>query len=270
MRFKVEQVKQLRKNMIFRDSWLKVRKKVSEQKCQECKRLYIDIPCDKLAMLILDGVDNQVICNECADKYIALGIEDIDKKIQEREDKKNNIIASILSYYKGGYIPRIHTKESLEKLSTDDLNLILAEKTKQKEYQDFVDAIDSSKWEIEEYLKTQYNVLVDKIFLKHVDQIEKYFSDSTEYFGCGQGYYEDEVDRIVFIDNKFYKVTLFAEIGSSKQDRGDRLYWAERIEKVEYEEIEKPKEEIPKQYNFILILTLKQKEALDNFIKELK
>ena len=93
---------------------------------------------------------------------------------------------------------------------------------------------------MEQYLKDQYNVR-EISYLKSEDDIVPYFmEDPYDYFDCGQGYYEDEVEVIVKIKDKFYSVKITAEIGSSKQDRGDRLYFVEGAESVEYKEIEKP------------------------------
>lgn len=95
---------------------------------------------------------------------------------------------------------------------------------------------------MEQYLKDQYNVIEDKFALKNVDDINFYFSESTDSFDCGQGYYNDEVKKIVLIDNKFYRVTIKAEIGSAKQDHGERLHWVEGIKSITYVEIPKPDE----------------------------
>lgn len=102
--------------------------------------------------------------------------------------------------------------------------------------------LDSNDWnELEEYLIKQYEVHEDKSYLQDVSDIEDYFKDNGyDYFDCGQGYYQDDADVIVHIANKFYLVTMEAEISSQKQDRGDRLYFVEDIVRVEYREIDKP------------------------------
>lgn len=102
--------------------------------------------------------------------------------------------------------------------------------------------MDDKDWnELEGYLIKQYNVHEDKNYLQDASDIEQYFKDDGyDYFDCGQGYSQSEADVIVHIANKFYLVTMKAEIGSQKQDRGDRLYFVENIVKVEYEEIDKP------------------------------
>ena len=93
---------------------------------------------------------------------------------------------------------------------------------------------------MEQYLKDQYNVR-EISYLESEEYIVSYFmEDPHDYFDCGQGYYEEEVEVIVKIKDKFYSVKITAEIGSSKQDRGDRLYFVEGAESVEYKQIEKP------------------------------
>lgn len=95
---------------------------------------------------------------------------------------------------------------------------------------------------MEQYLVDQYGVVEDENWLTDANEIEDYFSDNfREHFDCGQGYYEDEADIICKIGDKFYNVHMTVEIESAKQDRGDRLYWAENLLSVTYEEIEKPK-----------------------------
>ena len=85
-------------------------------------------------------------------------------------------------------------------------------------------------------LKEQYNILE----LNIETDITTYFEDSHEDFDCGQGYYQDKINQIVYLDNKFYKVEITAEIDSAKQERGDRLFWVSSIKDISYEEIESP------------------------------
>src|SRR5690625_5469322 len=94
---------------------------------------------------------------------------------------------------------------------------------------------------MENYLIEQYDVIEDKRWLKDVSDIEDYFEDiARDYMECGQGYYQDEAEFICKIGNKFYEVIVYAEIGSAKQDVGDRLYWIDSIEEITYREFEKP------------------------------
>lgn len=122
---------------------------------------------------------------------------------------------------------------------------------------------------MEQYLSEDYGVIEDKNYLTKEEDIEPYFKDdSYDFFDCGQGYYQEEVEVICCIGDKFYKVKIKAEIGSAKQDRGDRLYWVEGIESVIYEEIEKPK---PKAREIVLYkvwVTKEEKNILKGFLSE--
>ena len=95
---------------------------------------------------------------------------------------------------------------------------------------------------MEQYLKDQYNVYEDLKWLKDETQIVETFKDiGADYLDCGIGYSQEDAEVICYINGKFYKVLIEAEIASSKQDRGDRLYWVDYITNVTYEEIDKPK-----------------------------
>jgi|SRR5690625_927836 len=122
---------------------------------------------------------------------------------------------------------------------------------------------------MENYLIEQYDVIEDKRWLKDVSDIEDYFEDiARDYMECGQGFYQDEAEFICKIGDKFYEVSVIAEIGSAKQDVGDRLYWIDSINNITYHEIEKPKpkEKFKVQYN--LMLTEYQLEELERFMDE--
>jgi hypothetical protein len=72
------------------------------------------------------------------------------------------------------------------------------------------------------------------------------------------------------VEEKFYSVTIHADITSAKQDVGDRLYWVDEISSVTYEEIDKP---LPKEktlVNYSLMLTEEQKRSLEHYISEYK
>lgn len=85
-----------------------------------------------------------------------------------------------------------------------------------------------------------HKIIEDTKYLKSVDDIEGYFKeDGYTYFDCGQGYYSESEAVYIKIDDKYYEVIMTAEIGSQKQDRGDRLYWVEGIKSVTYKELSK-------------------------------
>jgi len=82
-------------------------------------------------------------------------------------------------------------------------------------------------------------IIENKECLKSPSDIRPFFEDEYyDHFECGQGCYQDEATVYVKIGTKHFEVMLKAEIGSQKQDRGDRLYWAESLESVEYCEID--------------------------------
>ena len=122
---------------------------------------------------------------------------------------------------------------------------------------------------MEQYLIEDYGVFENKNYLTKEEDIESYFKDNSyDFFDCGQGYYQDEAEAICCIGDKFYKVKIKAEIGSSKQDRGDRLYWVEDIESVTYEEIEKPKPKARMVIMYKVWVTNEEKSQLEVFMNE--
>jgi len=123
---------------------------------------------------------------------------------------------------------------------------------------------------MEKYLKDEYNVFEDKRYLTKEEGIESFFKDcGSDFLDCGQGYAEDEKTIICKIGDKFYEVEIKAELGSSKQEIGDRLYWIENIESVEYEEIPKPLPKERTSYRYDMDLTGYQKYELEHKMKEL-
>lgn len=122
---------------------------------------------------------------------------------------------------------------------------------------------------MEEYLKTEYEVIEDLKLLTSEEDIVPYFEDNgRDFLDCGQGYYEDQTSIICKVGEKFYEVYITGEIGSSKQDVGDRLYWIEKIEDVEYKEIPKPVESPKDEYSYTLKMNETQKKSLEAFLKE--
>lgn len=121
---------------------------------------------------------------------------------------------------------------------------------------------------MEKYLIEQYNVIEDKRWLKDVSDIEDYFEDiARDYMECGQGYYQDEAEFICKIGDKFYEVSVFAEIGSAKQDVGDRLYWIESIEKITYREIDKPAPKTVTSISYNVTVTSSQMTEIDAYLE---
>lgn len=124
---------------------------------------------------------------------------------------------------------------------------------------------------MEDYLVKDYGVVSDSTYLKEESDIKDYFMDcGHDMFDCGQGYYEDEATAIIEISGKFYKVEILASIESSKQDRGDRLYFIDEITSVTWEEIPKPAPKDKQEYTYKLILTPDQKIDMDKYLENFK
>jgi len=123
---------------------------------------------------------------------------------------------------------------------------------------------------MEQYLINEYNVFEDENYLTNENQIEEYFKDNgRDWLDCGQGYARNEAEIICKIGEKFYNVSIEAEIGSSKQDYGDRLYCIDYISYVKYEEINKPLPKEKKRVKYELLLTKGQKKLLEDYMKEI-
>lgn len=121
---------------------------------------------------------------------------------------------------------------------------------------------------MEQYLIEQYGVFEDSKYLTEESEIVDYFKDcGSDFLECGQGYFQDEAEIICKIGDKFYTVIINAEVGSAKQDVGDRLYWIDDIANVEFEEIEKPLPKDEVEVTYKLTLTEDQKRNLERFMK---
>ena len=260
MKFKKEEIWQVKTEMFDLKSWLEVKTKKKDLYCPECKRSFNEIG-EKVALMTLHGKGNTPICNDCGRKYIELGAIDINADVKIREDLIDRIIQiDATADYKGKSI-----EELQEVLSTvtkikedyDNLQLEILNSTPSEE-----------DWEIEDYLITQYDVYQDREHLTHESQIDETFRDiGCDYLECGQGFYQDEAEVIAKIGKKFYKVNIYAEICSAKQDMGDRLYWVERIKSIEYEEIEKPKFKDKVYYSYNIKMSKEDKELLNKYLK---
>lgn len=268
MRFEKDAISQIRSNFVSRESWIKIRTKKKELSCPECKIEYAAMTSKKIGIMSMHGGLNQHICNDCCSLYAeAYGIEDLHTKINAGKLEKEKLIKEIMShplnknseYYLGNV-------KDVEALSGELVKLV-----ERKKHEDYLESIDTTGWSLDDYLKEQYGVIIDTNWLKDVSQIEGYFSaDYHEFFDCGQGYYQDEAEAIVFIGHKYYRVKMKAEIYSAKQDRGDRLYSVESLESVTYSEITKPVEKIKSTYlyNFSVDLLEERKVELDKVLLE--
>lgn len=121
---------------------------------------------------------------------------------------------------------------------------------------------------MEKYLEEEYNVYESEYLIKE-EEMEEYFErNGSDFFECGQGFYQDNVDFICKIGDKFYIVELKAEILSEKQDVGDRLYWVDQVTFVGYKEIPKPQPKERVNITYTLELNTDQKQALECFFKK--
>lgn len=106
----------------------------------------------------------------------------------------------------------------------------------------------------------------DEKYLSSEEDIISYFEDvGLDVMDCGQGYFTNEYQVYCKIGEQYYLVELEAEIGSAKQDRGDRLYWVENVS-VEYSKVEPPEPPETKHYSYEIELTEEQKVILDQLL----
>lgn len=124
---------------------------------------------------------------------------------------------------------------------------------------------------MEQYLIDQYNVIEEPRWLKREDDIESHFMDcGSDFFECGQGYAQHEAEVICKVGDKFYEVNMVADIGSAKQEYGDRLFWVEGMESVTYKEIPKPLPKEMHKVNYSVSVTDYQKRILEQFLDDKK
>ena len=71
--------------------------------------------------------------------------------------------------------------------------------------------------------------------LANQEEAKDYFMDTGyELFKLGQGIYYTEAYTYCYINNVFFEVTITAEVLGKKMDVGDKFYWAEQIEDVQF------------------------------------
>lgn len=74
-----------------------------------------------------------------------------------------------------------------------------------------------------------------KYLTSEEDILSYFYDEGSKFFKCGQGYYDDFVSIDCKVGEGYYTVDIKAEIGSAKQDRGDRVYFVVGIGNVSYE-----------------------------------
>jgi len=264
MKYNEDEIWQVALEMFKLKEWINIKTKKKDLTCSECKKRYEDLG-EKVAMMTIHNRPNVHLCNSCGRKYIELGAVDINKEREDNRLKKERLIKEISSMKQVRNIKDKTIKELEE----------IYPKIK-KEHEDEIDRQQKIKesqptekeWEIEQWLIDQYNVIQDKKYLTSEFKIEEYFKDTgRNYLECGQGYYEDEANLLVKIGSKFFSVDIIGEVGSSKQDRGDRLYWIENIESVSYKEIDKPIKKPEEWVNFNIKISTDNKNLLEKYLK---
>lgn len=255
-----------------KEAWLKQRTDKKDSYCSICKVPYKDNTDTHVGLAIFfDAVPNKHLCTPCCETLIAQGGVDIDKVRADNANKKEALIAEIkgLGYVEGGW-----RKIPLKDQKIDELELLKTQLSIAKEKVDTLANLIVSTFvptPTEQYLIDDYGVMEDEKYLQHESQFADYFSDFSELFSCGQGYYNDKITVISKIGNRFFLVNLEAEIDSKKQDVGDRLYWVESVSVKSYQEIEKPLPKTRKDYTLKLIdITEAQYNSIISHIKENK
>jgi len=243
-------VKTVKLNFTTKEAWLRIRgSKVKDTKCKNCKIKYEDTNDTDIAFASIEGQVNAHLCQSCGQYFIDKGATDIGAIHKDRKDSRSELLVNIIKYDdrysdkkpSGSYSymdTRSLGNKTLEEVQIIHDKLKIEYDREQRIAQEIKDNyVDTPT---EQYLFDDWDLFEDEDMLKHPEQIEEYFKDvGYDYFECGQGFAQEEASVYVKIGNKYYDVTINAEIDSSKQDRGDRLYWVESIESVTYEESEK-------------------------------
>jgi len=243
-------------NRVSVESWLRYNKKKADQSCNQCKTPYQ--LGNSIAYLRGQNKKGHSItkftCADCAKLYIEAGAEDTGAIITANQNKKQALIDAIetLGYYRG-WTARTYP---LAKMNVEELNERLSLDTAKKTEEDRISTISFTpeELEFEPYLKEDYGVIQEK-WLVDPEQFRDYLSDEIgELLECGQGYSQNEGSVIIKLGLQFYQVDFTAEINSSKQDRGDRLYWVEDLDTVSWKEIDKPEPKAKgiRQYEFFM------------------
>lgn len=84
--------------------------------------------------------------------------------------------------------------------------------------------------------------MIDLIKVKRLteDGIVDYYKDcGSEYFDCGEGYYQSDATIYIELDSgKIYEVNMEANCEGNKTDYGDRIYFVDEITSVNFKEVD--------------------------------
>lgn len=114
----------------------------------------------------------------------------------------------------------------------------------------------------EEYIELSFDSVI---------KTKKYYKDNySDFFDCGKDYYQDEATDYCYIRDILFKVTMVAEIDSTKNVEGcHRLYWVDRIKNVYLEPFDQ--DELNKlRSNNLAEQIKKAEEALNNLKAKVK
>jgi len=246
MKLKFEEIaRQVDSRFCTIESWLKAKSKKKDLACMNCKNLYSDFDTKSYVGLMTtnDGSMNKHICQSCAEEYEELDeVQNIQKgrTIRRRLRDEFDKYGYVVKLSSGKYIS---SQRSISDYSNDEIKEAIKIYEENEKERLRIEAITISEEDskIDQYLIDEYNVKQNITYLKCEEQIEQYFkNDYYEFFECGQGKHQDIAHVIIKIADKYYDVTMFADVYSSKQEYGDRMYWVEKIKSVSWDEIEKP------------------------------
>jgi hypothetical protein len=248
VKFKKDQVTQVRTNLFFTKHFANAQKK-SAQKCKECGVKFEDVTDEKIAGInVINKPGITVVCNDCARRYIKeYGLEDLNNKIEEKERQKEDLINKILDLpvckTSRDWLEKIypgHKSKDLEVLTIYYNNLV-----KEQQENDRIESIKitDKDMEIDQYLIDDYKVIQDREYLKDPSQIINYFTDNYDciWFIDNPFEYNDFHVLIVKIKDKYFRVNVKAEIGQERGSvTGKKYYYVEGIFYVKYVSIPKP------------------------------
>lgn len=251
----------------YTKSW---KSKPAEMKCKNCG-INLETLTTNPALVFATGEVNKVVCDECANKFIdEYSKRDLEKERISMKSEKELMIQQIRDL--GNYNENFYyNREKLEDKKIEDLHKIYDEYKAKKDKKDRIDAIVISEedFKIDQYLIDDYDVIQDPKYLKCEEQIEEYFMDcGKEFLEADQDGAQDEAEVIIKIAQKYYNVTIKAEIGRECCDNCADVYYIEKIESVEWEEIEKPLPKDKIKFTYSFELNKDHKNFLDNFLRE--
>lgn len=122
---------------------------------------------------------------------------------------------------------------SLDKFDLVDKEETIEKKIKQLSEQDTQSKIEQAKTDWINALPVALSKDAVLNSFSNIEEAELYFKENYgDYFDCGQGRYQDNAETYCYVNDRFLKVVISAEVFSQKMDVGDRLYWVENVKSV--------------------------------------